>query len=374
MSTFAASLAGIGRVNFNEGSASFFRFAGQHTKETRPGRVTNAFGKGVVVQHPVDVQILNRNSPELVYHLSAVLVREVGSMPPDALMHPGYNLSFGLTPWCAFNFFGKFALGLCQSRFFFSKETGVLNLLSVREGSKGFKANINTDLGRTRGQNLGFYSLTAKANIPFTCAAPGEGDGFRLAPQRSVQLNLDMPNLANYQHRAFQLNAGRGLGKGYAVIAAKPFEAGIARLLTGFNPTEEGLHGKVKPHSYILQDLGVDVGKGRTGQFKSREFTKLVILLWGFTTLFVAGFTLTKPVVKEPTAIFKLSIKQGFLLSGGPYSVFERLSHTNIISSFVQNCKLYTNVRLFKPPIGGMGSRLYILPINGRSFTRPVIK
>ncbi len=150
MTTTAASLAGIGRIYFNERSATplwgVFRFTGQHAKETRPGRVTDIFSKAVIMQHPVDVQIFHHNKAELVDHLPVVLVGKVSSTPTDTFMDAGYNLTFSLALRRTLFGFRKVFLGCGKSLFFFSKETGIFNLLTVRKGSKGFKANVNTNL------------------------------------------------------------------------------------------------------------------------------------------------------------------------------------------------------------------------------------
>jgi hypothetical protein len=341
MTTLAASLAGIGRINFDEAPASFCRFAGQHTKETRPGRVTDAFSQTMIVEHPVDLQIFHCNQPKLVDNLAAVLVREVGSTPANPLVYSGYNLALSLALTRAFRRFGKLALSFSQSCFFRSKEARVFNLLTVREGSKGFKPNINTNLSGIRRQDLRFNPFTAKANVPFAGAGTGQRDRLRLAFEGPVQLNLDMPNLTNNQGITKQLTAGRGLRKGQAIVAAKAFEAGIADFfLTGFNPPEESFHGKFEPDRYVLQDLGMDVIKRGAKQFEGWKFGLLVVQTGGFTRRFITGFALVKPMVINPTAIFELLVEQGFLAFSRPYAVFEGLSHTKIKSSFRLNCKL----------------------------------
>ena len=60
----AAILRRVGRVDFDQRSASFFRFAREMIKELRPGRVTDAFGKTMIVNHPIDMQIFNTDDPE----------------------------------------------------------------------------------------------------------------------------------------------------------------------------------------------------------------------------------------------------------------------------------------------------------------------
>jgi hypothetical protein len=48
----AAILRCRGRIDFDQGSPSFFRFGGQSVKEPRPRRVTDAFGKAMMMNHP----------------------------------------------------------------------------------------------------------------------------------------------------------------------------------------------------------------------------------------------------------------------------------------------------------------------------------
>ncbi len=62
MVTPAALLRRVGRIDCDELSASFFRFGGQSVKELRPGRVTDALGKAMIVNQPVHLQVLDNRS------------------------------------------------------------------------------------------------------------------------------------------------------------------------------------------------------------------------------------------------------------------------------------------------------------------------
>jgi hypothetical protein len=329
-------LRGVGRINFEECPASFCRFAGQHIKKVRPGRVTDAFGKTVIVQHSVDREVFYRNKTKLVDNLSAVLMGKVGPAPPNALMHPGDYLTFGFALGCAFFSFGQFTLGFCQRFFFFSKEPGISNLLTIREGSKGFKPNVNTNLTRIFREYVRFNPFATEANIPFASTTFGERDSFDLTFDRTVEFNFDVTNLANNQGRVFQFAAGGGLGKGYRVVTAKTLKAGITRFLSRFNPPKESFQGKFEPDRYILQDLGMNLTERRSFNFKKRQLSLLVIQADAFAGFFINAFALAKPVIVQPATIFKLLFEQGFLAFGRPYSEFERLSHTNILSEFTQ--------------------------------------
>ena len=49
-----AVLGGVGRVDFHQPPTSVFSFVGEHGEESRPGRVRNAFGQAVVMDHALD--------------------------------------------------------------------------------------------------------------------------------------------------------------------------------------------------------------------------------------------------------------------------------------------------------------------------------
>jgi len=77
MVTSAAILRGVGRIDSGERSASFFRFAGELSKELRPRRVTDAFCQTMITDHAIDGQVFNTDHAEAVNDLPALLVSEV---------------------------------------------------------------------------------------------------------------------------------------------------------------------------------------------------------------------------------------------------------------------------------------------------------
>src|SRR5947209_19871342 len=87
MVTPAAILGCIGRIHFDEGSPSFFRFGGQTRKELRPRGIGNALGKTMVMNHTVDMQVLDTDGAEAINNLAAFLMREVVSSERNAFMH-----------------------------------------------------------------------------------------------------------------------------------------------------------------------------------------------------------------------------------------------------------------------------------------------
>src|SRR6266699_573158 len=93
MSTDAACLTRIGRIDFDQLSASFFRFARELTKERRPRGVCNAFCKTMIVNHPVHVKVFDADHPKAIYDLATFLMREVLPSELDAFMHTRDHLT-----------------------------------------------------------------------------------------------------------------------------------------------------------------------------------------------------------------------------------------------------------------------------------------
>nr|HET6901914.1 hypothetical protein [Ktedonobacteraceae bacterium] len=79
MVTPAAILRRIGRVDFNEGSPSFFRFGGQSFKKLRPCRVTDALGQAMIMDHAIHIQVLHTDHAETIYNLPGRLMREIST-------------------------------------------------------------------------------------------------------------------------------------------------------------------------------------------------------------------------------------------------------------------------------------------------------
>jgi hypothetical protein len=65
-----AALAGVAWIDPHCLTASLFRFAHQDKGKLIPRCISNTFGKAMVFEHPINVQVLNRNKPEAVDQLA----------------------------------------------------------------------------------------------------------------------------------------------------------------------------------------------------------------------------------------------------------------------------------------------------------------
>jgi len=264
----AAILRRIGRIDFDERSASFFRFARELGKECRPRGIYHAFGKTMVMNHAVHLEVFYADDPIGIDDLAAVLMGEVVTSEADTLMYSRYHLTV-LTPfWCTFGKFGVLALHFCQGFLFLAKEAWVRYLFTIREGSKGLESHVNADLFRAFWQTLKF-DFTRERGIPFPCRGTPNGQGFDLASYRPMQDDLEMSNTRAIQ-LALLIELETKLRKGEAIIAVFPSQSRIAGVLTCFAASEECLKSQINSYCYILQHLRMNSVQRWAFLFQSR--------------------------------------------------------------------------------------------------------
>jgi len=286
VSTLATGLARIGRVNFHQSSASFFRFARHLREKRRPGGVCNTLSKTMIMDHAIDVEILNTDHAKGIDNLSALLVGEILSTPRDTFINTSNRLAVLTAFRRTFGEFGVFALDFCQGFLFHTKETRIFDFLSIREGGKGLQAYIDSDALGILWQTLRF-SLTGETRIPFAGAALADRTGLGGTLEASMQNNLDMSHLRNKKFAVFERAATWDLRKGERVVSVAPLKPGVSRIFTGFAASKEGFHCQINTHCNILQNLGMhDIQRG-TFLFQHRIGSLLLIARQAFSSLLV---------------------------------------------------------------------------------------
>ncbi len=273
LSTPAAGLTCRGRIDFDERSASFCRFAGELGKECRPRGICNAFRETMIMGHAVDVEVFHRNHAKRVDNLTALLVGKV--LPPegDPFMHTCNGFAMLATLWRA----------LCQ-----------LALLTLH-----------------------------------LCQGASDGERFHLAFDRAVIDHLDRANLGERQPVSMRETEAR-LRKGEASIASLAFEAGIAWLFTCAASAKEGLERQINPDRHILQDLGMNRLKRRTFLFEERIGGLLLVARQALAILFVDFLAFVQQVVVEPTALFQCLVELMKLLLGWVEPILQHFTHVSI--------------------------------------------
>ena len=212
MSTLAACLRCVGRIDFEQGSPSFFRFGGQSVKELRPCRVTDALGKTMMVNHAVDVQVLHTNHAETVHDLPGLLVREIIPTEPNPFMDTRYHLTV-LTPFVAsFVEFAMRTLDLCQCLLFFSEKAWIRYFFTCRERGKGCESDINPHVLVILRQAFR-VALHGKAYVPFARRGAMQSTGLDLATDGAVIDHLETSDFGE-NHMVIMRDAKAGLWVG----------------------------------------------------------------------------------------------------------------------------------------------------------------
>ena len=307
MMTPAAILRRIGRIDFDKRSASLFRFARQFVKKVRPCRVTHAFGKAVIMEHPIDTQVLNTDEPVGINERTAFLMREVIPTERYSLMDTRYGFAVLLPLRCSLCQFGVCALYFCQCLFFLAKELGIVDFRAIGTGRKRLESDINADTALIGGQAFRF-TLNTQAHVPLASRRAMDSTGFDASLDRPV---IDHFHASNLRQRDMLImcDGKAALREGETIIASVAFETGVSWGLSRFEATKEGLHGQINPYCHILQDLRVNARQRGTFLLQYGIGSLLLIARQAFAGLFVGLFPLFKQVVIQPATFLKRRIE-----------------------------------------------------------------
>src|SRR6266699_3952774 len=328
MSTIAACLGGIGRVDSNVSSAIFFRFAREFAEKFRPRGVCNAFGETMVVGQTVHGQVLHTDDTVGVHDTAALLMGEVITAEVDALMY-------------SCNEFAMLALHFCQCLFLFPEEAWVLYLSAIRERGKRLESYVDANLRGALRQSLRI-TLDRERGIPLASRGTMNGERLDLALDRAVIDKLDTANLGEAHPIIVggclggRDNAESRLRIGEAVITPFAFETRIAQLFFVLDTPEESLESQFHPFRDILQDLRVNRFQRRTFHFQQGNASFRVIIRHIALLLFPCLFAVCQRVVIQPTAFLKRSFKSFPLVLARIHPVQKRFSHTRQYSTFLR--------------------------------------
>src|SRR5574343_200538 len=300
MSTSTASLACVCRVDFYQSPIGAFSLIRQVLSKLRPCHIVNTFRKTTIVNHLVDRQILNGNYAILIKSLSTFLMSK----------------------------FRAFSLSLCQSLFFFSKESWIFYLVPIIESRKGLKTYINSN-GLIRLWQWFRFDFTGKHSIPFACRRTLDSAGFNLPLWLPMKFNLNSAYLGKFKTIISYFIAC--LRECETIISAVSFKARITRFFTCLDSTKESLKSKINSNSYILQDLRMSVIQFRFRLFQIHNRNRLRVIVDRLLFLFSRDFSLLKKVVIHPTTPLKPLIHCASLLTSREKTIFISFKHIDIL-------------------------------------------
>ena len=330
MVTPTAILRRVGRIDFESSSASFFRFAEQLVKKSRPGGICNALGKTMVVGHALHMQVFHGNDAVVIDDLAAFLVSEIIPPESDALMDTGNGFAMFATFWRPFGKLRMLALHFGKSLLFLAKKAWVGYFFTRGEGREGFQSNINSHLGRKFRQSLRF-AFNRKRDIPLASARPMHRTRFEFPLDGTMIDHLDTSQFGEAD-ALIMGDAKATLGKGEGVIAVHSSKPREARLLSGFAASEEGFEGQINAYRNVLEELGMDTFERRTFLFQDRKGLLLLIEREAFAILLIGCLPTFKQVVIEPTALFKCLVELLDLLLIRKETILKHFKHGRIIT------------------------------------------
>ncbi len=345
MVTPAAILRCIGRINFDELSASFFRFAGQFPEKFRPGGICNALCQTMIVNQTVHMQVFYANRTETVDDLSTLLMGEIVTPERNPLMYPGYYLAMFPSLSCAFGKLTMFAVDFRQCLFFLAKKAGIGYLFSIAERGKGLQANVYAHLGRHFGQAFRF-ALTGERDVPLPCRATADSTGSDVALDGTVIDHLDRTNLGKC-HAIIMRDAEARLWEGETIVSALALKPRKPRRVRSFSDApEKGFESQINAHGDVLQDLRMDLFQGKTFLFQHRKCVNVSVARQACTSLLIGLFAMGEQVVIQPTALFQGLVELVKLFLGWVDPILKHFMHTYIVAHNGQEVKRGTTPRL----------------------------
>ena len=286
LSTTRTGLTDVSGTDFNHGFDGAFSLVFQNLQELSPAHIRDGSGERVVLEHPLNVEMLHIESIKLVNKRIRHFVVEVASGSLHPLMGFRQQDSGFLTPLALFGgdpmvliAFGtpfEASLRLTKLGLRLLEKAGVGNGgMLVGEGGEVLNPDINSHLLPRWFQRRGF-DFTDEAGIP-AIGFLAYRAGFWFTLPGTMQAKGNLSDFGEGECLAFPLHAGSPTGIGEGAIPAEAFEARESRfLLACLHPAEEVVIGCVEASQAVLSYLGVELCERQRLLFEQRQLTGLL--------------------------------------------------------------------------------------------------
>ncbi len=331
VSAARAILGGVGGVDFNQCTTSVFSFVRKIVKELSPGRISDTFGKTMIMNHTIDIQVFDSDDTVLIDKLSAKLVSKVRTSVSYSFVDMRNDLASFISDGCTFGLFRHPSLGFSEGFLIRPKEAGIGDCLARRKSSETLQPNINTD------SFFGFREWTVgnfatEGNKPLSSTGTSDTARLNIALKRTVQDNLNIANLSECNER--RTNGVSALRIAKAVVPSSTTKTRVSRIIARFNPSEEGLKSKVNSDSHILKYLGVNGRKRWSFLFQGWQSLNLAVKRKRLLVIFPRNLTLFKKTVVKPATLVKRFEHKFLLFAVQIQSVLESsLMHNDYYST-----------------------------------------
>ena len=302
MPALRAILSGVAGIDSDVYPIGTHSLIGKERCKLSPRCISDALSETMVMNHPVDAQILNCYDTKAIDNAPAVLMGKVFPsvryMFVDMRNHLS-SFSPGRSPLLLFR---QLLLGFSQCCLIFSKEARVSDHFSIRQGSKAHESNINTNR-LSRFWKWLVLNFTNKGYKPLAGACAPNTAGLNFTFNRAMEDSLHRADFR--QVDTIRIDRISALGIGEAIIPTNTTESRIARISTRLYPPKESLESKVNSHSHILQYLAMNGYQRWTLFLQGREQVNLVIHSKRLPPFFLGRLSLLKKMIVEPSALIQ---------------------------------------------------------------------
>jgi hypothetical protein len=291
-----------------------------------PSCVGNALCQRVILDHPVDTQVLKDDDAKLVDQTTAQLVRKVLPSIADPFVDTPNNTLAVLSFRRAFGFFRQTALCSSKGLLIGTKEARIGDLLTRRKGGKLFQSNINPDSGTGVGDRLGVSEIAGHEQIPVISAAR-ERKGFDRSFDWTVQHDADLPNMLEVHVGPVDL-ASIAVGRKLHRVKALPaFEPWIPSFVASLYTAKEGLECFVQSAQGGLATRKVGLSKKRVSGAFNLQLCRLSAVAHSPLILFPGIAPFRKGTIVQMPMRIKHLAHRAFLLARGIEAVSKCFAH-----------------------------------------------
>ena len=315
-SASAAFLTCVPGVDPHNPDTGAFSLVLQLAQEAAPRDILNRTGQPVVLDHPLDVQVLHSDQPvttrQVQRHLEMMLAPQIrnASMRLGQLLH---RLAPVLSPQLlpADRTLLAPQLGQCVL-----EKPRILEVLAIGRGQEVLQAHVYAD-GRIRaGLDNNSAQVAGKDGVPAIRLAL-DPDGLDLALDLAMYLDLDEADRMDAQLAVHQLDAIAVGGKLDRSELGRRLEARIPGLLTAFDAKKERLERFVQPPERGLATAGVEFGERGVGGPQLGELGRLVAVVDVLAVPFPSDLLPTQCVVVEAPVEVERELQAASLIAVG---------------------------------------------------------
>jgi hypothetical protein len=312
-------------VNLNTHRTGSFRLVLCVADQLIPRCISNALCQTVVLDHPVDTQVLKNNNAELGHKAATQFMREVLAPIRNAFVDTPHNPLVILAFRRAFGFFCHTTLRPCKRLFVAAKEARIGDLFARGERGEVRQAHIDTDSRTTMLNGVWLPKIARHNEIP-VISATREGQGFDRAFDGAVQHDSDVADVVEVHSIAGHLRAVAN-HKINGIEAISALEAWVACRFSTLDTAEKRLKGFVQAAQGLLATGEVGLSKVEVGDAINLQLCRLIAVAHAALVLFPCVFAFGKrTIVQMPMCIKHLNHRPR-LLARWVQAVAERYTH-----------------------------------------------